>query len=603
MRAFLNKFSSFFIFAGLFSFIINMLLLTPSLYRLQVYDRVLGSRSEETLWMLTLILAVALLVMSAMELVRTKLLIKANNAIDAMLAPYLLHKMIIGATSPEGNTYPYGLKDLSAIKGFLSGNGIFALFDAPWLPVYLIILWMMNPLLLIVAVVGAVLMLILTVVNELVTRSTMESANTASRLAGSFVSAGLRNAEVVNAMGMQKGLTSRWGALNAKMIELQNKASNRAGVVGGMSKFVRQFLQSVMLGAGAYLVLQSHGFTSGMMIAGTIILGKALAPIEHLIATWKGLLEARTAYARLDTFIKGLAKELPAMELPPPIGQISLEKAVFGIRATNKVIVKDITFTLPAGESMGIIGPSAAGKSSLARLITGVWKPLSGTVRLDGADLDSWEKGRLGQYIGYLPQDVELFAGTIADNIARLDSPDSERVIAAAKLAGVHDMILRMPDGYDTQIGEGGAVLSGGQRQRIGLARALFGNPRLVVLDEPNASLDDAGEQALLQAMAHMKQLGATVVVITHKVSLLSNVDKLLVMQDGLLAAFGPRDAVLAHLVQAQQQAQQQQAPQQQAQAATREPATSAPARGLLSNTVSTAAPRAAGSKEESTHE
>ena len=603
MRAFLNKFSSFFIFAGLFSFIINMLLLTPSLYMLQVYDRVLGSRSEETLWMLTLILAVALLVMSAMELVRTKLLIKANNAIDAMLAPYLLHKMIIGATSPEGNTYPYGLKDLSAIKGFLSGNGIFALFDAPWLPVYLIILWMMNPLLLIVAVVGAVLMLILTVVNELVTRSTMESANTASRLAGSFVSAGLRNAEVVNAMGMQKGLTSRWGALNAKMIELQNKASNRAGVVGGMSKFVRQFLQSVMLGAGAYLVLQSHGFTSGMMIAGTIILGKALAPIEHLIATWKGLLEARTAYARLDTFIKGLAKELPAMELPPPIGQISLEKAVFGIRATNKVIVKDITFTLPAGESMGIIGPSAAGKSSLARLITGVWKPLSGTVRLDGADLDSWEKGRLGQYIGYLPQDVELFAGTIADNIARLDSPDSERVIAAAKLAGVHDMILRMPDGYDTQIGEGGAVLSGGQRQRIGLARALFGNPRLVVLDEPNASLDDAGEQALLQAMAHMKQLGATVVVITHKVSLLSNVDKLLVMQDGLLAAFGPRDAVLAHLVQAQQQAQQQQAPQQQAQAATREPATSAPARGLLSNTVSTAAPRAAGSKEESTHE
>ncbi|HIJ80587.1 MAG TPA: type I secretion system permease/ATPase [Desulfuromonadales bacterium] len=606
MRAFLNKFSSFFIFAGLFSFIINMLLLTPSLYMLQVYDRVLGSRSEETLWMLTLILAVALLVMSAMELVRTKLLIKANNAIDAMLAPYLLHKMIIGATSPEGNTYPHGLKDLAAIKGFLTGNGIFAVFDAPWLPVYLLILWLMHPLLLVVAIVGSLLMIILTIANEMVTRNTMASANMAAQLAANFVSAGIRNAEVVNAMGMQKGLTSRWGGLNAKVIELQNVASNRAGIVGGMSKFVRQFLQSVMLGAGAYLVLQSHGFTSGMMIAGTIILGKALAPIEHLIATWKGLLEARTAYDRLDTFIKGLAQELPTMELPPPVGQLSLEKAVFGIRATNKVIIKDVSFALAAGESLGIIGPSAAGKSSLARLITGVWKPLTGTVRLDGADLQAWDKGNLGQYIGYLPQDVELFAGTIADNIARLDTPDAERVIMAAKLAGVHDMILRMPDGYDTQIGVAGAVLSGGQRQRIGLARALFGNPRLVVLDEPNASLDDAGEQALLQAIAYLKQLGATVVLITHKVSLLAGVDKLLVMQDGALAAFGPREAVMNHLVQAQQQAQQQAAQNAQAAQAMGVPvpaATAAAAQGRISDTVPTATTLKADTTEEGSHE
>ncbi len=546
-------------YAGFFSFIINMLLLVPSLYMLQVYDRVLASRSVETLWMLTLILAVALLVMSAMDLVRSRLLVKANNAIDGMLAPYLFHKMIVGATSPEGNQYPYGLKDLSAIKSFLTGAGIFALFDAPWLPVYLLILWLMHPLLLWVALVGAVLMVCLTALNEYLTRTPLEEANQAGRLAGNFVSAGIRNAEVVNAMGMQRGLTQRWSVLNDKTLELQSLASVRSGTVSGLTKFVRQFLQSVMLGAGAWLVLEGQGFTAGMMIAGTIILGKALAPIEHVIGSWKGLLEARSAYARLDRFIKGLAKEEVHMELPPPVGQLSLEHASFGIRSTNKMIVKDVSFALAPGEILGVIGPSAAGKSSLARLITGVWKPLSGTVRLDGSDLETWDKVKLGQYIGYLPQDVELFAGSIADNIARLDMPDTERVITAAKLAGVHEMILQMADGYDTQIGEGGAVLSGGQRQRIGLARALFGNPRLIVLDEPNASLDNLGEQALLQAMAYMKKAGSTVVLVTHNTTLLSCVEKLLIVQDGTVAAFGPRDAVLAHIKQAQQAAQEQQ--------------------------------------------
>lgn len=547
-------------YAGFFSFIINMLLLVPSLYMLQVYDRVLASRSVETLWMLTLILAVALLVMSAMDLVRSRLLVKANNAIDTMLAPYLFHKMIVGATSPEGNQYSYGLKDLSAIKSFLTGAGIFALFDAPWLPVYLLILWFMHPVLFWVAVLGAVLMIGLTALNEYLTRASLEEANQSGRQAGNFVSAGLRNAEVVNAMGMQRGLTNRWNVLNDKTLELQSMASVRAGTVSGLTKFVRQFLQSVMLGAGAWLVLQNEGFTAGMMIAGTIILGKALAPIEHVIGSWKGLLEARSAYARLDKFIKGLSKEVSHMELPAPVGQLTLEHVTFGIRASNKVIIKDVSFALTPGESLGIIGPSAAGKSSLARLITGVWKPLSGTVRLDGSDLETWEKERLGQYIGYLPQDVELFAGSIADNIARLDTPDTERVITAAKLAGVHEMILQMSDGYDTQIGEGGAVLSGGQRQRIGLARALFGSPRLIVLDEPNASLDELGEQALAQAMLHMRKAGSTVVVITHKASLLAYVDKLLIMQDGALAMFGPRDAVLAKVKEAQQQAQEYQA-------------------------------------------
>jgi len=409
----------------------------------------------------------------------------------------------------------------------------------------------------------------LTILNEYLTRKPLEEANGAGRAAGRHVEIALRNAEVVNAMGMLKGVASRWAGLNDMVIALQSKASNRAGMVSGFTKFVRQAIQSLGLGVGAYIVLKEPAtFTPGMMIAGTIVLGKALGPIEHLIASWKGFLEARIAYGRLDAFMKAQSLVLEPMELPPPSGQITLEKVSFGIRATNKIIIKEVSFGLLAGESLGIIGPSAAGKSSLARLLVGVWKPLQGTIRLDGADMNSWPSEKLGSYIGYLPQDIELFAGSIADNIARLEEPDSDKVIRAARLAGLHEMILRMPKGYDTYIGDNGAVLSGGQRQRIGLARALYGDPKLVVLDEPNASLDSDGELALLQAMAYMKQLGTTVVVITHKVSLLSNVDKLLVLQDGALAIFGPREGVLQHLVQQQQQAQQNAGAQQAAQPA-----------------------------------
>ncbi len=566
MRAFLRQFLPFFVAAGIFSFFLNLLLLTPSLYMLQVYDRVLGSQSEETLWFLTLLLLIALLVMGGMELVRSRLLVKANNAIDALLAPYLLKKMAEGATSPEGNQYSYALKDLNSIKTFLTGSGIMAFFDAPWMPIAMIILWYMHFYLFLTALIGASLMFALTILNEYMTRKPLEEANAAGRAASGHVEVALRNSEVVNAMGMLNGVAKRWADLNDLVIALQSKASNRAGMVSGVTKFVRQAIQSLGLGVGAYIVLKEPAtFTPGMMIAGTIVLGKALGPIEHLIASWKGFLEARIAYGRLDAFMKEQRLEIEPMELPPPTGQIVLEKVSFGIRATNKIIIKEMSFGLAAGESLGIIGPSAAGKSTLARLLVGVWKPLQGTIRLDGADMNSWSSERLGSYIGYLPQDIELFAGSIADNIARLDEPDPEKVIRAAKLTGLHEMILRMPKGYDTYIGSNGGALSGGQRQRIGLARALYGDPKLIILDEPNASLDTDGEMALLQAMAYMKQMGTTVVVITHKVSLLSNVDKLLVVQDGTLAVFGPREGVLQHLMQ-QQQAAMQQAPQEQLQ-------------------------------------
>jgi PrtD family type I secretion system ABC transporter len=545
MRSFLGKFFPFFVAAGVFSFFMNMLLLTPSLYMLQVYDRILSSRSEETLWFISLLLLVALIVMGSMELVRSRLLIRANNAIDAQLAPYLLRKMAEGATSPEGNPYSHGLKDLNAIKTFLTGPGILAMFDAPWMPITMIILWYMHYYLFLVALVGAVLMIGLTIINEYLTRRPLKDASGASHIAGRHVDVALRNAEVVNAMGMLKGVALRWAGLNDRALTLQSTASKRAGSISGVTKC-------------AYIVLKEPTFSPGMMIAGTIILGKALGPIELLIAGWRGFLEARIAYSRLDEFIKAQHLKIDPMELPPPTGQIALEKVSFGIRAVNKIILKDISFSLSAGESLGIIGPSAAGKSTLARLLVGVWKPLQGSIRLDGADMASWPSDRLGPYIGYLPQDIELFAGTIADNIARLDEPDSDKVICAARLADLHEIILNMPKGYDTYIGDNGAVLSGGQRQRIGLARALYGDPKLIVLDEPNASLDNEGEVALLRAIAHLKQMGTTVVIITHKVSLLSSVDKLLILQDGALAAFGPREGILQQLQQKFLQQQKQ---------------------------------------------
>jgi PrtD family type I secretion system ABC transporter len=491
--------------------------------------------------------------MSGLEMVRSRLLVQANTALDDLMAPLLLDRMLSSAINPEGGAYLSGLKDLNTLKAFLTGPSIFALFDAPWFPIYLLILYLMSPLLLGVALAGAVLMLVLTALTDILTRSSLQESGNLSRVAAAYVAGALRNSEVVNAMGMVPGVTNRWAALNSKTIELQTKASVRAGAVSGMTKFVRQFLQSIMLGVGAYLVITGDGFTAGMMIAGTIVFGRAMSPIENVIASWKSFAEARAAYGRLSQFFRGQEGTDPHLPLPPPSGHVQLERVTFGIRSTGKVILKDLSFSLAAGESLGIIGPSASGKSSVARMLTGVWRPVTGTVRIDGSDLISWPREELGPHIGYLPQDVELFEGTIADNIARLGEPATGPVIEAAKLAGVHDIILRMPMGYDTQIGEGGAVLSGGQRQRIGLARALFGSPRLVVLDEPNASLDTDGERALLDALRQLKRANVTTVLITHKLSLLSLVDKLLVMQDGAMAVFGPRQGVLEHLEKSRQ--------------------------------------------------
>lgn len=541
----------FFLPAAFFSFIINMLLLAPTVYMLQLFSRVVPTHSEEVLWLLTLQLCLALLVMGGLEIVRSRILVTANNTIDAMLAPYVLKKMLEGASSPEENPYTYALKDLHLVRTFLTGQGIMQAFDVPWLPIYMIFLYLMNPILFYLLLLGSLLMVGLTLASEYLTKKPLAEASGASREAARFVDSAMNNAEVANAMGMGGNLTKRWAGLNDRVMLLQTGASNRAGTISGATKFLRQFTQSLGMAAGAYVLLRDPTFSMGLMMAGGILFGKALGPLEYLIMGWKNLLDTRAAYARLDEFFKKVKHDEPVvMELPPPTGQLSLEHVTFGIRATSRVLIKDVSFTLAAGDFLGIVGPSASGKSTLARLMVNVWKPLQGAIRMDGSNTNDWPSERLGRYIGYLPQDIELFAGTIAENIARLEEPDPEKVIAATTLAGMHDIILRMPNGYDAQIGQGGMVLSGGQRQRLGLARALYGNPKILVLDEPNASLDADGEHALAEAMVHLKEAGKTTIIITHNPNFLRHVDKLLVMQNGEAAAFGPKEMVLAQIQQ-----------------------------------------------------
>lgn len=547
---------NYFLPVAFFSLVINLLLVTPMIYMLQLYSRVITTRSQEALWMLSLLLLIALLVMGALEIVKARILVSTNNAIDALIAPDVLRKMVEGATSPEQNPYGYALKDLHTVRTFLTGQGLIQLMEAFWLPVYMFVMYLMHPMMLVALGIGVFLMGCVTIMNEYLTGSSLVEANAVSRNTARFVDSAMQNAEVVNAMGMLPSLIRRWASLNDRVVALQTLASNRAGTISGITKFLRALIGAMGMGVGTYIVLQEKTFSPGLMMAGGMMFGKALGPIEYIISGWKNIVDARSAYIRLDSFFKQISLDPPIMmELPPPSGQLSLEHVTFGIRANNKVILKDVSFTLEAGDALGIVGPSASGKSSLARLLVGVWKPLQGFIRMDGADISNWPSERLGQYIGYLPQDIELFGGTIAENIARLDEPDSEQVIAAAKLAGLHEIILQMPNGYDTQIGEGGTILSGGQRQRIGLARALYGNPRLLVLDEPNASLDTAGETALINALIQVKMAGITTILITHNPNYLSHVAKLLILQSGAVAAFGPKDWVLA---QAQQTKNQQ---------------------------------------------
>jgi PrtD family type I secretion system ABC transporter len=545
MREFASKFRPFFLSAAFFSLLINLLMLVPALFMLQVFDRVVTSRSRETLVMLAILAVGALLFMAFLDVIRARLLTRAGVTLEKLLGPKVLADMVRRGATPGPKDALHGLRDVGALRAFLTGPGIVALFDAPWLPIFVAIIYLFHPLLGVIAIGGALMLLGLAYLNEKLSRKPLESMQIESRKAGRFADQSIGNAEVAGALGMVDSLARGWQAISRGGLALQLRANRTASVVTGLTRFMRQFLQIAMLSAGAWLVIDQVS-TPGIMIAATILLGRALAPVESAIAGWKSLVDARAAYGRLNQALDGEPKNESLTELPAPKGALAVERVVFGFRGQDRPVIKQVSFELAPGEIMAIVGPTAAGKSTLARLLVGLWRPVSGVVRLDGADITSWPRARLGPYVGYLPQNVELFAGTVSENIARLGEVDSEAVIDAATRANAHEMILRLPKGYDTPIGEGGAFLSGGQRQRIALARALYGDPRLVVLDEPNSNLDKDGEDALLEAVRRMKADGVTVVVVTHRPSLLAAMDKVALLRDGAIEKLGALSEILA---------------------------------------------------------
>ena len=550
MRELVSPLKPFFLYAGLFSLAINVLLLVPPLYMLQVFDRVLASRSGETLVVLTVAAVVAVLGMALLDIVRARLLAAAGAALDRRLGPRVLDGLLAQTARLSGASYLNGVRDVKTLRSFLGGTGLMTLFDAPWLPFFLVVVFLFHPLLGAVALAGAAAMVLLAVLNERLTREPFERAQLQARRAGRFIDANVRNAEVVSVLGMLPAVRQRWVRLNDAALAEQARAGRRSSLLSGATKLVRQAIQLGMLAAGAYLVIAQH-VSAGVMIAATILLGRALAPLETLVAGWRGLVEARSAWRRLGELLLDAETGEPRIELPAPAGRVGVERATFAFN--DKPVLRSVSFQLEPGDALGLIGPSAAGKSTLARLVLGLWQPVSGVVRLDGADVAAWPRERLGPHIGYLPQDVELFGGTVAENIARLGEPDAAQVIRAAQRAHVHELILRLPNGYDTVIGErgtqisgeGGQALSPGQRQRIALARALYGNPRLVVLDEPNANLDQEGDEALVRCLQGLKQDGVTVVVIAHRPSLLQGMDKMLVLRQGAVERFGVRAEIM----------------------------------------------------------
>jgi len=543
----LGRLTRYFAYAGAFSFAINVLLLVPALYMLQVFDRVLSSRSQETLVMLSVGAVLALAMMALVDMVRAQLLAACGMALDRWLGPDVLRGMLAQVARARGAEHLNGLRDVGTLRGFLVGPAVIALFDAPWLPFFLALIWLFHPLLGGLALAGALVMLGLAAANERLTRQPLERVQAEGRRTARFIDAATRAAETVDALGMREAVVRRWGALNEAALREQREASRLGGVFSGATKFTRQAIQMAMLGAGAYLVIAQH-LSSGVMIACTIILGRALAPVEMLVGSWRSLVEVRGAWQRLQKLFEASPELAPATELPAPRGAISVEQVTHAFPRAERPVLRGLSFSLPAGESLGVIGPTAAGKSTLARLLVGIWKPFSGAVRLDGVDVATWDRAQLGPYVGYVPQTVELFGGSIADNIARLGEPDSAAVVRAAQRAHAHDMILRLPKGYDSDSGQAGESLSPGQRQRIALARALYGDPRLVVLDEPNANLDADGDEGLLRALQGLKQDGVTVVIVAHRPSLLAGVDKLLVLKDGVVELFGPRAEIMARV-------------------------------------------------------
>ncbi len=538
-----------FYFTALVSLFINLLMLVPPLYMLQIYDRVVASRSEETLFMLTVIVVALFVVMGVLEFIRSRILIRVANSVDTRLSDRLFTTMFSLANRFPSRATALPLNDLGQIRQFLAGTPLFAFFDAPWIPIYIVILFLFHPWFGFFGIFAVILVAILTIVNESRTKTRIESSNKMFQSSQNFILSSLRNSEVIEAMGMHEQIRLRWKERYLTFLHDQSYASDEAGVWSNLSKLSRILMQSLILGLGGYLTITAQ-VTPGMMIAGSIILGRALAPLDLMTATWKQFTSARLSYARLTKLLDDFPLLDPPTPLPEPKGQIDLEHLTLTPPEGKIPSLNNLSLSIASGETVGVIGPSAAGKSSFARALLGIWKPLSGTVRIDGAEITHYDRAFLGKHIGYLPQDIELFEGSVSENIARYETPDPQKVIEAAMLCGVHDMILRLPQGYDTQIGIGGAALSGGQRQRIALARAVYDYPRIIVLDEPNSNLDDVGERALVNTIIELKKRSITVVLITHRPSILGITDKILLLREGILQIYGSRDEVLTALTQ-----------------------------------------------------
>lgn len=533
--------------AGLFSFFINLLMLVSPIFMLQVYDRVLTSRNDMTLLMLTLLAVLLLGVMAALDALRSKLLVRISKRVDNLTNNLLFDGVFAAAVLRPGLGSAQYFRDMDSVRQFMTGGPVFTLFDAPWVPIYLLIVFLMHPLLGLVALVGGLAIFALAWINDRATRTVLRQASEHAMMANEVIERSLRNAEVLRAMGMGEGIRKVWRGYQNEALLQQCVASDRAGVMMAVSKAARVILQVLMLAMGAWLAIR-QSITPGVIVAASIIMGRGLAPIEQAIGGWKGFVTTRTAFNRLNALLTAVPEESARMALPRPKGNLSVDRVIAAPPGVKAPVIKGVSFEIAAGESVGIVGPSAAGKTTLARLILGVWPPRAGYIRLDGAEIYSWNRAELGPAIGYLPQDVELFAGSVAENIARFGIADAEKVVKAARGAGVHDMILTLVDGYDTQIGSGGANLSAGQRQRVGLARALYGDPSFIVLDEPNANLDTDGEMALAVALRGLKADNRTVIVITHRTPVLEQMDKLMVLKNGQIAAFGAVTEVMKAL-------------------------------------------------------
>ncbi|PHR59997.1 MAG: type I secretion system permease/ATPase [Robiginitomaculum sp.] len=536
---------------GIFSAFINLLMLTGPLYMLQVYDRVLASSSMSTLVGISVLMGMMYIFMGYFDLIRSRILVRIGDKLEKDLGARTFSIWLKQGLYGRAGQRHRPLQDLGTLRQFFSGAAPTTFFDIPWAPIYIGVMFIFHPMLGWAGIVGAIVIFFLAFLNEKRSRKPMQDANILKAQAQIFAQSSHRNADVITAMGMGKHMQTRWQDFSQRAAQETVKGGDIAGGLTATSKAFRMFVQSAILGLGAALAVKQV-ITPGTMIAGSIVMGRALAPIQMVVGQWRGFIATRQAFHRLNKFYEIIPEDTDSMQLPEPTGHLSIENIIAAPPGSQIPALTGLNFTLEPGQGLGVIGPSASGKSTLARLLVGIWLPQKGSVRLDGASYDQWNRDILGPYIGYLPQEVELFDGSIGENIARFDpQARAEDVVVAAKRAAVHDMILRMPDGYDTKIGEGGAVLSGGQIQRVALARAVFGDPVLVVMDEPNANLDADGDAALSAAITDLRRRQKTVVVMAHRPSAIASVDTLLVLKEGQQIAFGAKDEVLVEIAKA----------------------------------------------------